>query len=102
MLDFFIADQASTYNGFLGRPFIHEYKAAVSTYYYCVKFPTPKGARTMKGDQKKARECLLSLSPTVQIQVSMLDQNPLSDQTQEEHGAPSDLAQGNKISTSQL
>ncbi|KAL8468797.1 hypothetical protein ACS0TY_031844 [Phlomoides rotata] len=43
MLDFLVVEQASTYNGFLGRPFIHEFQAAVSTYYYCVKFPTPTG-----------------------------------------------------------
>ncbi|KAL8529797.1 hypothetical protein ACS0TY_007020 [Phlomoides rotata] len=52
MVDFLIVDQASTYNEFLGRPFISEFKAAVSSYYYCVKFPTPNGTGTIRGDQK--------------------------------------------------
>ncbi|KAL8524782.1 hypothetical protein ACS0TY_014407 [Phlomoides rotata] len=43
VLDFLVVDQASTYNGFLGRPFLHEFKAVVSSYYYYVKFHTPKG-----------------------------------------------------------
>ncbi|KAL8493362.1 hypothetical protein ACS0TY_024540 [Phlomoides rotata] len=97
MLYFLVVDQASIYNGFLDRPFMHEFKVVVSTYYYCVKFPTPKGAGTVKSDQKKARECLLSLSPTVQTQVSVLEQDPLSGQTQKEHGITSNQAQGEGI-----
>ncbi|KAL8492738.1 hypothetical protein ACS0TY_024076 [Phlomoides rotata] len=72
MVDFLIVDQASTYNSVLGRPFITEFKAAVSTYYYYVKFPTPNGTWMIRGDQKKARECLLSLTPGVLSQVAML------------------------------
>ncbi|KAL8524326.1 hypothetical protein ACS0TY_014054 [Phlomoides rotata] len=99
MLDFLVVEMASTYNGFLGRPFIHEFQEAVSTYYYCVKFPTPTGTGTLQGDQKKARECLLSLSPAVQPRVSVLEWDltelgglretePAGDQAHgEEHGA---------------
>ncbi|KAL8492090.1 hypothetical protein ACS0TY_023637 [Phlomoides rotata] len=47
MLNFLVVDQASTFNGFLGHPFLHEFKAVVSFYYYCVKFPTPKGTGTL-------------------------------------------------------
>ncbi|KAL8531186.1 hypothetical protein ACS0TY_007985 [Phlomoides rotata] len=75
MLYFLVIDQASTYNGFLSRPFLHEFQAAVSTYYYCVKFPTPNGTTTLQGDHKKARECFLSLSPTVQTRVSVLERD---------------------------
>ncbi|KAL8483835.1 hypothetical protein ACS0TY_026502 [Phlomoides rotata] len=53
MLDFLVIEQTSTYDGFIGRPFIHEFQPAVSTYYYCVKFPTPTGTGMMQGDQKK-------------------------------------------------
>ncbi|KAL8493324.1 hypothetical protein ACS0TY_024516 [Phlomoides rotata] len=80
MVDFLVVDQMSTYNGFFGRPFISEFKAVVSTYYYCVKFPTLKGTGTIKGDQKKARECLLSLAPGRSSEVSMLAQDPSSGQ----------------------
>ncbi|KAL8488925.1 hypothetical protein ACS0TY_025009 [Phlomoides rotata] len=57
---------------------MYEFKAVVSTYYYCVKFLAPKGAGTVKGDRKKAQEYLMSLSPMVQTQVPMLEQDPLS------------------------
>ncbi|KAL8523773.1 hypothetical protein ACS0TY_013660 [Phlomoides rotata] len=94
MVDFLIVDQALTYNGFLGHPFITEFKVVVSTYYYCVKFPTAKGTGMIKGDQKTARECLLSLSPTASSQVSMLAQDPSS--RQDEQGAQSDPTGGEK------
>lgn len=48
--NFTIIDRLSTYNGFLDRPFVQEFKAAESTYYYCVKFPSKLGVETMKGD----------------------------------------------------
>ncbi|KAL8469779.1 hypothetical protein ACS0TY_032583 [Phlomoides rotata] len=65
---------ASTYNSLLGRPFITKFKAAVSTYYYCVKFPTLKGT------------------------VSILEQDPSSGQN--EHGAQSDRSRGEEADTS--
>lgn len=59
-LDFILIDLPSTYNGFLGRPFEHEYGAATSAHYYCIKFPTPRGAvGTVKGNQTMSRQCML-------------------------------------------
>ncbi|KAL8479039.1 hypothetical protein ACS0TY_030805 [Phlomoides rotata] len=56
MLEFIIVDQESKYNGFLGRLFFTEFKAAASPYYYCVKFPTSRGIGIIRGDQRRARD----------------------------------------------
>lgn len=34
--DFLVIDMSSSFNGFLGRPFEHQFEAASSTYYFCV------------------------------------------------------------------
>lgn len=55
-LDFIVIDLPSTYNGFLMRPFEHEFDVASSTHYYCIKFPTPGGAvGTVNENQSMAR-----------------------------------------------
>ncbi|XP_022849885.1 uncharacterized protein LOC111371976 [Olea europaea var. sylvestris] len=43
LADFVGVDLPSNYNAILGRPILHELKAATSIYHYCVKFPTPYG-----------------------------------------------------------
>ena len=56
-IDFLIVDCLSTYNIILGRPTLHRLKAATSTYYLKVKFPTTHGVGEIKGDQVLAKEC---------------------------------------------
>ena len=41
MQKFCVIDTVSSYNVILGRPWIHEMKAVVSTYHQCVKIPSP-------------------------------------------------------------
>ncbi|XP_074315272.1 uncharacterized protein LOC141651457 [Silene latifolia] len=47
----------STYNVILGRPWIHEMKAILSTYHQCLKFPMPSGLQEIRGDQEEAKDC---------------------------------------------
>ena len=56
-IDFLIVNCPSTYNIILGKPALNRLKAATSTYYLKVKFPTAHWIREIKGDQVLAREC---------------------------------------------
>ena len=56
-IDFLIVDCPSTYNIILGRPALNRLRAATSTYYLKVKFPTTHGVGEIKGDQVLARQC---------------------------------------------
>ncbi|KAL2541216.1 Uncharacterized protein Adt_02194 [Abeliophyllum distichum] len=55
--DFVIVDLPSNYNSILGRPILHELKAAASIYHYAIKFPTPHGVGIVQGSQLVARSC---------------------------------------------
>ncbi|CAA7042906.1 unnamed protein product [Microthlaspi erraticum] len=52
-------DKPAIYNAILGTPWLHEMKAVVSTFHQCVKFPTPPGFYTLRGDQRVTRSCFL-------------------------------------------
>ena len=56
-IGFLIVDYPSTYNIILGRPALNRLRAATSTYYLKVKFPTTHGVGEIRGDQVLAREC---------------------------------------------
>ncbi|XP_050278345.1 uncharacterized protein LOC126719883 [Quercus robur] len=56
-LDFLVVDCPSSYNVIIGRPTLNRWKAATSTYYLKVKFPTENDVGEVKGDQVLAREC---------------------------------------------
>ena len=56
-LDFLIVDCPSSYNVIIGRPTLNCWKAATSTYYLKVNFPTESGVGEVKGDQVLAKEC---------------------------------------------
>ena len=47
----------STYNIILGRPALNRLRAATSTYYLKVKFPTAHRVREIRGNQVLAKEC---------------------------------------------
>lgn len=56
-MDFLVIKAPSPYNAIIGRPAIARLKAIVSTLHLAVKFPTPNGIATLRGDQQIAREC---------------------------------------------
>lgn len=61
---FLIINADSAYNVILGRPWIHDMCGVPSTYHQLMKFPTPWGVKSIKGEQKQARVCYMnSLKP---------------------------------------
>ena len=48
------------YNMILGRPFLNDMRAVVSSCYLLMKFPTLSRVGHVRGDQKKARTCYMS------------------------------------------
>ncbi|XP_015955536.1 uncharacterized protein LOC107479935 [Arachis duranensis] len=56
-IDFIIIDVGSAYNALIGRTTLNRLGAVVSTPHLCMKFPTPKGIATVRGDQKLATKC---------------------------------------------
>ncbi|XP_076893842.1 uncharacterized protein LOC143545963 [Bidens hawaiensis] len=52
---FGVIDNLSCFNVILGRPWIHEMKEVASTYYQCIKLPTPWGVVKIDRDQTEAR-----------------------------------------------
>lgn len=54
---FSIIDGDSTYNVIMGRPWLHDLKAVLSTYHQVLKFPSSWGVQKILGDQSKARDC---------------------------------------------
>ncbi|XP_023875286.1 uncharacterized protein LOC111987777 [Quercus suber] len=56
-IDFLVVDCPLSYNVIIGRSTLNKWKAATSTYYLKVKFPTDDGVGEVKGNQVLAREC---------------------------------------------
>ncbi|XP_013624583.1 PREDICTED: uncharacterized protein LOC106330698 [Brassica oleracea var. oleracea] len=52
---FLVVDCQSSYNMILGRPWIHDMGAVPSTLHRTVKFPTPWGISSIRGDQENSR-----------------------------------------------
>ncbi|KAG7568043.1 hypothetical protein ISN45_Aa04g008810 [Arabidopsis thaliana x Arabidopsis arenosa] len=59
IVEFIVFDRPAAYNIILGTPWIYQMKAIPSTYHQCVKFPTPGGIGTIRGDQETSRSCYL-------------------------------------------
>ena len=55
--NFLVVDSPSFYNVIIGWPTLNCWKAATSTYYLKVKFPTEQGVSEIRGDQLLVREC---------------------------------------------
>ncbi|XP_033134303.1 uncharacterized protein LOC117127760 [Brassica rapa] len=54
---FLVVDCQSAYHMILGQPWIHDMGAVPSTPHQIVKFPTPWGIRTIRGDQENSSSC---------------------------------------------
>nr|XP_025702895.1 uncharacterized protein LOC112803626 [Arachis hypogaea] len=56
-IDYIVVNVSSAYNALIGQTTLNQLTAVVSTPHLCMKFPTPEGIVTIKGDQKLARCC---------------------------------------------
>ncbi|XP_074283398.1 uncharacterized protein LOC141607947 [Silene latifolia] len=57
LVRYLVIEGPTTYNVILGRPWLHQMKAVPSTYHQCLKFLTPWGVVTVKGDREESRSC---------------------------------------------
>lgn len=60
MVQFTVIDMESAYNGIIGRPLIHDFRAILSKYYQMIKFPTPEGPGIWRSNQAVSRSCYLT------------------------------------------
>ncbi|XP_042432619.1 uncharacterized protein LOC122019186 [Zingiber officinale] len=58
---FIVVDSPSSYNVILGRPALHEFRAAVSTFHQKIKFPVGEQDGEVKGEQKVSRRCYIDM-----------------------------------------
>ncbi|XP_019228076.1 PREDICTED: uncharacterized protein LOC109209287 [Nicotiana attenuata] len=54
---FHIMNQETAYNVSIGRPWIHAMRAIPSSLYQVIKFPTPWGIFSIRGEPRTAQEC---------------------------------------------
>nr|XP_016446033.1 PREDICTED: uncharacterized protein LOC107771205 [Nicotiana tabacum] len=54
---FHIMDQETAYNSIVGRQWIHPMRAIPSSLYQLIKFPTPCGIFSIRGEHRTSREC---------------------------------------------
>ncbi|GKV51226.1 hypothetical protein SLEP1_g57895 [Rubroshorea leprosula] len=57
---FLVVKMASSFNIVIGRPTLTEIRAMVSQSHLCMKFPTPMGIATLRGNQEVARHCYIT------------------------------------------
>ncbi|GKV19462.1 hypothetical protein SLEP1_g29723 [Rubroshorea leprosula] len=57
---FLVVKMASSFNIVIGRPTLTEIRAVVSQSHLCMKFPTPMGVATLRGNQEVARHCYMT------------------------------------------
>ncbi|XP_022150861.1 uncharacterized protein LOC111018906 [Momordica charantia] len=60
MAEFVVIGGRSAYNAIFGRPIIHSFRAVCSTLHQVLKYSTPNGVGTVRGEQKTSRECYAS------------------------------------------
>ncbi|GKV07083.1 hypothetical protein SLEP1_g18889 [Rubroshorea leprosula] len=64
---FLVVKMASSFNIVIGRPTLTEIRAVVSQSHLCMKFPTPMGIATLRGNQEVARHCYITSVMGVEI-----------------------------------
>ncbi|GKV47366.1 hypothetical protein SLEP1_g54271 [Rubroshorea leprosula] len=57
---FLVVKMPSSFNVVIGRPTLTEIRAVVSQSHLCLKFPTPMGIATLRGNQEVARHCYIT------------------------------------------
>ena len=69
-----MVDCPSSYNVIIGRPTLNRWKAATSTYYLKVKFPTENCVGEVKGDQVLTRECYQAVLAAKENRMWMIEE----------------------------
>ncbi|XP_075096235.1 uncharacterized protein LOC142174352 [Nicotiana tabacum] len=54
---FHVMNQETTYNAIIRRPWIHAMRAVPSSFYQVIKFPTPWGIFSIRGEPRTTQEC---------------------------------------------
>ncbi|GKU89055.1 hypothetical protein SLEP1_g3247 [Rubroshorea leprosula] len=57
---FLVVKMVSSFNIVIGRPTLTEIRTVVSQSHLCMKFPTPMGIATLRGNQEVARHCYIT------------------------------------------
>ncbi|XP_019241532.1 PREDICTED: uncharacterized protein LOC109221509 [Nicotiana attenuata] len=57
---FYIMNWDTTYNAIIGRPWIHAMRAILSSLYQVIKFPTPWGIFSIRGEHRTAKNATAS------------------------------------------
>ncbi|GKV52230.1 hypothetical protein SLEP1_g58821 [Rubroshorea leprosula] len=57
---FLVVKMAFSFNVVIGRPTLTEIQVVVSQSHLCMKFPTPTGIATLRGNQEVARHCYIT------------------------------------------
>uniref|UniRef100_A0A1J3HXG1 Retrovirus-related Pol polyprotein from transposon opus n=1 Tax=Noccaea caerulescens TaxID=107243 RepID=A0A1J3HXG1_NOCCA len=60
IVKFAVVDKPAIYNAIMGTPWLHAMQATPSTYHQCLKFPTPDGPVTVRGNQEMSRICFVA------------------------------------------
>ncbi|XP_022155139.1 uncharacterized protein LOC111022280 [Momordica charantia] len=60
MAEFVVIDGRLAYNAIFERPIIHSFQAVPSILHQVLKYSTPNGVGTVRGEQKTSRECYAS------------------------------------------
>ncbi|XP_075074888.1 uncharacterized protein LOC107777974 [Nicotiana tabacum] len=55
-MTFHVMDQDTAYNAIIGHPRLHTMRAVLSSLYQVIKFPTPWGVFSIRGEQRTAQE----------------------------------------------
>ncbi|XP_062113990.1 uncharacterized protein LOC133825000 [Humulus lupulus] len=77
-VDFLIVDSVSSYNAIMGRSWIHRMQGVVSTLHQVMQCHSPNGRYTIdiKGCQKQAKKCFLTLKEINDSSTSSPDNDP--------------------------
>ncbi|XP_062080146.1 uncharacterized protein LOC133784895 [Humulus lupulus] len=77
-VDFLVVDSVTSYNVVMGRNWIHRMQGVVSTLHQVMRCQSPNGHYTIdiKGCQKQAKKCFLTLKEINDYATSSPDENP--------------------------
>ncbi|XP_028055939.1 uncharacterized protein LOC114260081 [Camellia sinensis] len=59
-IEFLVINTPSPYNAILGRPWIHQMEAILSTFHQLICFPTEHGVEQISGDQVASKHCFIA------------------------------------------